>query len=694
MEKYIHQNENQKQFIQSTDRYIKLLAPAGSGKTRCLLEYVLYQIENDKEQKFMFFSFTRTAADEIESRINNEDRYIKIRDKVISLTLNSYGNAFVKKDYFKTYSKLIEENEKKWILTNNCGNLLNLKKFDYVADLIQKKGSVAISKQKKIMQLIEDTKLLGFTDEYGDDKEKIVAHLNFLRQVGCQEFLYDYLIRVEDMFRVAKESSKTEEFLEIEEFKNVTIAALMRLIRFCNAVNHQLRQNSRYTFTDQIYLAYRYLSETLLKYKDKEKITIIVDEFQDSSPLDVFLINEMKKYYNAKVILAGDDDQSIYQFRGAALGIILNPQVILEDDFSTYILETNYRSPKNIIEFSQNLIKNNNEREEKKVSSHLSDVADVDTFSVKENLDELIEKIKERSNNNESVALIARKKSHLVPLQVLLNHHEISFFSEEDLNIFVGDAFNSIIQLLFIKEHYKQTNNFKYISIDDYMTIFDTVFKYKANKNIKAKIAQHIWKFSRDIENLDDLEKMIIDMPEIKEIKWGSNTKHHQVSLARIVREFFETTTVEEMINLLQSSFASFEQDFGRDELFHRDPPLEQLSLLARSYKSDFGKMRRDLTRIRDNSNDPSYAVDEKIHLTTAFRTKGREYDHTFLLSCDNITWPSSYAKTNEQLETERRIFYVAMTRAKKSMTFVITEPENISRYLYEMGFLEIVVEE
>ena len=77
----------------------------------------------------------------------------------------------------------------------------------------------------------------------------------------------------------------------------------------------------------------------------------------------------------------------------------------------------------------------------------------------------------------------------------------------------------------------------------------------------------------------------------------------------------------------------------------------------------------------------------------TALRTKGREFDTVFILDAVNNIWPSKLAKTEDELEQERRLFYVAMTRAKKNLFFVVENNLgdtqcNVSPYLQEMGLI------
>ena len=78
--------------------------------------------------------------------------------------------------------------------------------------------------------------------------------------------------------------------------------------------------------------------------------------------------------------------------------------------------------------------------------------------------------------------------------------------------------------------------------------------------------------------------------------------------------------------------------------------------------------------------------MNAKLHLMTALRTKGKEYDSVFILAANEQTWPIRFAKTEEELEAERRLFYVAVTRARKALNFLIYGQGKETPYFKELG--------
>ena len=109
---------------------------------------------------------------------------------------------------------------------------------------------------------------------------------------------------------------------------------------------------------------------------------IMVDEFQDINPVDMQFIAAIAKMHNADLTLVGDDDQTIFEWRGATPAYILNPDRYFASvndggPFETFVLERNYRSPKNIVEMAQRLIRHNKDRVATNVSAVQTVNADV-----------------------------------------------------------------------------------------------------------------------------------------------------------------------------------------------------------------------------------------------------------------------------------------------------------------------------
>ena len=176
---------------------------------------------------------------------------------------------------------------------------------------------------------------------------------------------------------------------------------------------------------------------------------IIVDEFQDINPLDLSLIKAISEYHGhgepVNLTIVGDDDQAIFGWRGTTPKFILEPEKYFGVKFETCILETNYRSPKDIVEPACRLISRNRQRIEKEMKSAAKGRAYLKVVSRKrlaasmEAVMTTVRKILENVNGG-TVALIGRKQTALFPYQVMLSAEGIRYRVDADIDIFEGEA--------------------------------------------------------------------------------------------------------------------------------------------------------------------------------------------------------------------------------------------------------------
>ena len=170
-----------------------------------------------------------------------------------------------------------------------------------------------------------------------------------------------------------------------------------RFFTFWRKATARLLEESTFTFEDQKYWNYLDIEADAADGKTQTGPAgaarydhIMVDEFQDINPLDMALIKAISQRHRATLTIVGDDDQAIFEWRGATPEYILHPEQYLGASFDDYHLQVNYRSPKNIVEHSQSLISNNKNRVSKRVkAAEGADTAEIEvkrTDSVSERL--------------------------------------------------------------------------------------------------------------------------------------------------------------------------------------------------------------------------------------------------------------------------------------------------------------------
>lgn len=172
-------------------------------------------------------------------------------------------------------------------------------------------------------------------------------------------------------------------------------------------------------------------------------------------------------------------------------------------------------------------------------------------------------------------------------------------------------------------------------------------------------------------------------------------------SMAESIRSFLETDTVSETLVALSDNFDGLKVDLGKaeEDIFYVDPPFLQLAEFAERYDNDYGQFvddiecaKEQLVHIPPYEDNPKDVWRRPVHLMTALRAKGKEFNTVVLLDVLDGIWPSKYADTEAKLEQERRVFYVAFTRARKRVTILAGDrapggqSAPRSRYISELG--------
>jgi DNA helicase-2/ATP-dependent DNA helicase PcrA len=262
---------------------------------------------------------------------------------------------------------------------------------------------------------------------------------------------------------------------------------------FVEACRQQQAQ-AAFTLEDQKYFGWLTLRRDIAEGRRPEgdaAIThILVDEFQDINPLDLALILTIADLNGSRLTIVGDDDQAIFEWRGAAPDFILYPEQHLRRNFSTQILTRNYRCPRNIVEKSARLIAHNKRRESKEMIPVSTVDAQIDrlhgeTFlHTTQRITEEIAAFVKAGVPGARMALLSRKRAQLIPYQILLARDEIAFCAAEDLHVFLSDTFERLLRALRIRHTATQMPALAKIGfrlptvVDDIMGLCDSVQRF------------------------------------------------------------------------------------------------------------------------------------------------------------------------------------------------------------------------
>jgi len=459
----------------------------------------------------------------------------------------------------------------------------------------------------------------------------------------------------------------------------------------------------RASLEDQKYFAYlneRERVENNSFYKGVTKYDhIMVDEFQDINPLDLSLIKYISLRSRATMTLVGDDDQALFEWRAATPEYILNPEKYLSVSFSTYTLSVNYRSPANIVRMSQKLISLNTRREPKEIQPAKKEDAIIEVISTKgleDELDkiyEIIDPLLKSADENKTVAILGRLKCQIIPYQIFLAANDIPFCAAEDLQVFLSDAFDKLISLLDIKARSEETRS-KTSVASDMLSLCNLVLLYPLQKADEQKLRYFF--LSKSFSSL------LLAAEGMSQCELSVKTMNSGEIADRILK-FINAETVSSTIKALAEGFESLQKHYAKaeDDIWHVDPPFASLGDFASRYGDRFDDFISDLIIAKDklavipsdddDSSEKWEIWKKPVHLMTAIRAKGKEFSTVVLLDVVDGVWPSKMAKSHVKKEAERRVFYVAVTRAKERMVMFVNrlfrgKPAVASQYIEELG--------
>ena len=636
----LSRNSKQDEFCFSKDKHIRLLAPAGCGKSISILWRCLELNRLNPSDKFLIFTFTRAAREELERKLN-EGEFLAVKNQIKITTLNSYGKKHLQG--VKKGLKLVSSDERHWKVLQNLQPVW--RKYKFLDELLSSKFKFKIA--QIVMDLIDSLKTYGFRHDFHSSKALFLDHLAFIK-TNCAQT--EEIIFKKERLRSFDEHGA---FDSADRFYE-------NFYKFwCEAVP-LLFEQSIVTFEDQKYWALIDIHGKIktASHQSKKNLThIFVDEFQDINPLDLSFIKLTVCHLDATLSIVGDEDQAIYEWRGASPRFIINPEKFFSMPFKTIVLDRNYRSPSNIVRFANNLISHNEFRTPKNIvpNSNLTANVEVKTVSdINGTIDDVMSRIENIQKNNpkSTIAIIGRKRSQIIPHQITFSSKGKRFDADEDINIYISGAFETLCHLIGL--HQKIRANLKTASsfevIRDLEYLIDYIYKFPLNKTEKSKLNkllstgfQHKSGYLEGASILKDRGDFLI-------------AKKTSINLYTIIMDFILADDVSSLLNVISNSFDGLKKDYekSQDDFFYSDPPFAFMTDFSLKYGSDFERFLRDIEKAKfnlrnwDEESEDSRTEFPPIHLMTALRTKGREFDHVFVLDCNEGVWPISHAKTPE----------------------------------------------
>lgn len=690
-------DQSQLKFCSEQVAPIRLLAPAGCGKTHCLLERCVSlakQQQGSANPRFLFVAFTRAARDEIARRLKMHGPYSHLAEYVQVATLNSWGWRRVR-NHMQNESlpvKLVSDAGFKYTTAQNTLMPVWMR-HPRVKEAMTSARKASVTKD--MLPKIDSLKSLGFRHTLHNSKESFRSHVKWLFDAGLAPALAPLADDLTRNWKVLHSTSPgLHQLLRLsgEQAPELwTNAAMQSFIDelwdhfaafWVDATNH-LRDSGLFTLEDQKYHANELLRVGIAAGQKPlgmhQVHHILVDEFQDVNALDLNLLNSMRQFYDAHLTVVGDDDQAIFEWRGATPAFILRPEIHIETGYRTHTLGVNYRSPANIVRHSQHLIKHNRRRVDKQVVPALTSNASIRLFETKslpEAVGEVateVERLLEQ-DPGATVALIGRKRSQIVPYQIVFAERKIPFAAAEDLQVFLSEAFDGLREVLLLKSRANESRAAWEVS-RDICTLIDRILRYPMTKDTREKVGKMV--------NRQGAATLMDAIGAMLEYNGVLGSGMRATDLMAPIGNFLAASTVSEALQVISEEFVGLQQHYGKqlEDIFYSDPPFFHLAGFAEGYGRDFDRFDRALMTARetlsktsgDQEEDEEESPPARLHLMTALRAKGKEFESVFVLDCNDGIWPSKLATTESELEAERRLFYVAMTRPRKRLYLTVS---------------------
>lgn len=678
---------SQLEFCHSDANHIRLLAPAGCGKTFALL-YRCRQLaaRTSSTIRFLVVTFTKTASDELRSRLVRDPQFADVRDHITISTLNAYG--FRRMHNQLSSPQLLSPNKKRISAMRYQLRPIWVDKYAHIEKVASRPGAGP----RRLMDVMDSLKALGFDHTTDTNYRRFKERLDSIqagRLAPQMEIQFDLLTQIGVL------ESQTKDGTEVvadspKEFYD-------RFFCFWRDAVKSLHDQLTFTFEDQKYWCWLDLRSPNATGKKKPPVSgvarfdhILVDEFQDINALDLALIKTLADRHRASTTIVGDDDQAIFEWRGATPEYILSPEDHLHVPFKTYTLGVNYRSPANIVRHSQNLIAHNKRREDKPVKAATgasdAEISVMKTDSIGDRL-RLVTEIAQAIPSPGRVAVVGRLRSQLIPYEVFYAAGGGEVRTATDLDAFASIAFNNLLSLLDIWN--RGTRDRRTLQVgDDLIAVFNLIRRAPFSKKNEDSVRKFL-----KATNARTCFDAAVAFANYDGIKLSGKSYEY---LSDIAQTFLNSTEAWQAIMCIANKFDGLRFDYEKseDDIWYTDPPLKQLADMAREEQLNSDDLIERLEAARDqvkhfqafeDDNEPPSPEDQTLQLMTAHRAKGKEFDTVIMLDTGEGIWPVKHATTAAEIEAERRLFYVAFTRAKRRVVMLTNKDANLSRFVAEL---------
>ena len=613
-------NPAQREAVEQTEGPILILAGAGSGKTRVLTTRIGYlmEVKKVKAENILAITFTNKAANEMRERVDetlkDEDTSAMWITTFHSCCVRILRKAINKIGYNRSF--VIYDSADQITLIKDC-----MRELNYSEKAIEPKTVISI---------------------ISNAKDKLISPKQF-REIHKGDFSKT---KIADIYALYQDRLKRNSALDFDDL----IAKTVELFREHEDVLEFYRNRFRY---------------------------IMVDEYQDTSRAQYELIKMLAKGHQ-NICVVGDDDQSIYGWRGADIRNILEFEKDY-DNVHVIKLEQNYRSTQIILDAANLLIQNNIERKRKKLWSEKKEGELIKIQLAEDEVNEaefiantIATMVRAEEREYRDFAVLYRANAQARPIEDALNRSQIPY------NIYGGTKFyerkeikDMVAYLRVIQNPQDDISLKRIINVPRRGIGLRTIEKIEDRASLKE---ESLYSVLIDIDGNSDISR---------KAKASINSFVDMMSTFRSLKEIYPASKMIEKVMDITGYVDELEKDKS-EESQDRIENLKEFISVAMEFesKNEDTSLESFLTNVAltsEPSDEEEHA--DRVSLMTIHSAKGLEFPVVFLSGMEEKLFPIARAiasMQDTQIEEERRLCYVGITRAKEELFMTMTNKRTL----------------
>ena len=657
--KYFHSlNEQQQQAVFSVNGPVLVLAGAGSGKTTAIISRIVNMI---------YFGDGYAQA----------DGYLPEEDAV---WLQAYIDGKEPEDVERLREILAIASIRPWNIlaitfTNKAAGEMRARLASTLGEELASSVHASTFHSACVQILRRSIERLGYGSDFAiydaDDSRKLMK--SCLADCNVSEKQFPPRGIVQEISNAKDAMISPEEMWEDagEDYRKQTVARLYA------AYQRHLRESNALDFDDIIYLTvelFRRFPEELAKYQFRFPY-VLVDEYQDTNHAQYQLIS-LLTHASGNLCVVGDDDQSIYRFRGATIENILG----FEEEFpdcTVIRLEQNYRSTQNILDAANSVIANNTGRKSKHLWTNAGAGEKITWYRAADESDEsayvsdtILKQVKAGEKYSDH-AILYRMNAQSNMLERALVHKGIPYRIYGGTRFYDRKEIKDILAYMSIVENPNDRVRFERIVNEPKRGIGN------ATLALLLQISQDLHlsplEVLQNVEQYPALSKKKTALKKFAELWEALITAEREQPLEQFLDTILEKTGYHGML-----------ESMGEEGTFRLEN-IEELktSILTYQNEAEEASLGGFLEEISLYTDVDKYEPDQDtVMLMTVHSAKGLEFRNVFLVGMEQGVFPGNRSlSTPQDLEEERRLAYVALTRAKEKLTLTTAA----SRMLFGM---------